>query len=523
MKDISLIKKHKVIKMFFSGFTYDEIALELGIAKGSVVNIIDDFKAGDLPIAPNEYIDVLRELAVDLRKQHTTVKQLKMYDKIDLKLTQMGVGIKEVDDWLDIVQDIATETTSPKVFATAALHLAQMEIETGHNPESLVAEFKSNSEALKKLKVQVEETTKNNEKAAAKLDAINKAIAAAQEKYNSQIKELKSKLDDFIDQNQLSWNKVNLVIAILDGELVKKELGQEEIKKISKQIAEAGSLVAYANNVEKENIVLQEHNLQLKDDTYKNEMANTGSQKMFSQLAPQVLAKVEEKKVLNSQLQEIKLQLSELKIIKHEHAEDIYTSWLILTFLADQDKLSDYDFDRLVEMLNGIRLARLGEKPKQVMDAEGKVICQCHVPMPYTPIKDYSIAVDKAQSRLAEYLVPLVKEKFVPKFEYEIGKLMQEIKEMSQHLINALSGQPSKSNQSGSVEQKKTPEEMDSVEESDEAANLDKSIPEQTAVPESNLYYSQKAIKARLETDKKFIAQIGPSTCSTPYPWKGNQ
>ena len=522
MKDISLIKKHKVIKMFFSGFTYDEIALELGIAKGSVVNIIDDFKTGELPIAPDEYIDALRELAVDLRKQHTTVKQLKMYDKIHQKLAEMGVGIEKVDDWLDIVQDIATETASTKAFVTAALQLAQMEIETGHNPGSLVTEFKSNSEALKKLKAQVEETTKNNEKAAAKLDAINKAIAAAQEKYNSQIKELKSKLDDFIDQNQLSWNKANLVIAILDGELAKEELGQEEIKKISKQIAKTGSLVAYNKNAEKENMVLQEHNIQLKDDTYKNEMANTGSQKMFSQLASQVLAKLEERKAFNSQLKEIKLQLSELKIIKHKHAEDIYTGWLILTFLADKHKVSDYDFDRLVEMLNGIRLARLGEKPKQVMDAKGKVICQCHVPMPYTPIKDYSIAVDKAQSRLAEYLVPLVKEKFVPKFEYETNKLMQEITEMSQHLIKALSGQPGNSSQSESVGQK-TPEETDSVEEPDKAANPDKFIPEQTAVPESNLYYSQKAIKARLETDKKFIAQIGPSTCSTPYPWKGDQ
>ena len=44
-----------------------EIAQELGIAKGSVVNIIDEFRNGEMEIAPNEYIDVLRELAVDLK------------------------------------------------------------------------------------------------------------------------------------------------------------------------------------------------------------------------------------------------------------------------------------------------------------------------------------------------------------------------------------------------------------------------------------------------------------------------
>ena len=37
MKDISLTKKQKVIKLFFSGLSYDEIAVEVGIAKGSVV------------------------------------------------------------------------------------------------------------------------------------------------------------------------------------------------------------------------------------------------------------------------------------------------------------------------------------------------------------------------------------------------------------------------------------------------------------------------------------------------------
>lgn len=59
---------------------------------------IDEFRNGELPIAPNEYIDALRELAVDIRKQHVTVKQLKMYDKIHQKLAEMGVGVEQAED-----------------------------------------------------------------------------------------------------------------------------------------------------------------------------------------------------------------------------------------------------------------------------------------------------------------------------------------------------------------------------------------------------------------------------------------
>jgi hypothetical protein len=60
MKEIGTNKKIKVIKLFW--YTYDEIAAELGIAKGSVVNITEAFRDGELMIAPNEYMDALRKL-----------------------------------------------------------------------------------------------------------------------------------------------------------------------------------------------------------------------------------------------------------------------------------------------------------------------------------------------------------------------------------------------------------------------------------------------------------------------------
>ncbi|MFC1902959.1 helix-turn-helix domain-containing protein [Chloroflexota bacterium] len=125
MKEISSNKKLKVIRLFFAAYTYDEIVAELGIGKGSVVNIIDDFRNGELQIAPNEYIDVLRELAVDIRKQHTTVKKLQMYAKIDHNVAEIGVGIDEVEDWLDIAHDIATEPTTMKPFVSAALEMSR--------------------------------------------------------------------------------------------------------------------------------------------------------------------------------------------------------------------------------------------------------------------------------------------------------------------------------------------------------------------------------------------------------------
>ena len=44
MKELSINLKMKVIKLFLNGHTYEEIAEQVGIAKGSVVNIINEFR-----------------------------------------------------------------------------------------------------------------------------------------------------------------------------------------------------------------------------------------------------------------------------------------------------------------------------------------------------------------------------------------------------------------------------------------------------------------------------------------------
>jgi len=79
MREISMELKMKAVNLFLTGSTFDEIAAKLPVSKGSVVSIISDFREGKLLI-PQEmttYIDELRRLVVDLRKQNTSVTQLK--------------------------------------------------------------------------------------------------------------------------------------------------------------------------------------------------------------------------------------------------------------------------------------------------------------------------------------------------------------------------------------------------------------------------------------------------------------
>ena len=75
MRHIEESRKARVVKEFLNGLSFDEIARQAGISKGSVVNIIDEFRDGTLPLPQgmSEYIDELRRLVVDLKKHDTTI------------------------------------------------------------------------------------------------------------------------------------------------------------------------------------------------------------------------------------------------------------------------------------------------------------------------------------------------------------------------------------------------------------------------------------------------------------------
>ena len=133
MKEIKTNIKLKAVKLFLSGYTFDEIVKQLGIAKGSVVNIIDDFRNGFLPLPPGmvEYVDELRRLVVDLKKNQTTIAAVKPCLKIHTRMKEMGVGDEQVEQWLDICQGIASTTVTNNQFVQSALELDEVTATNG--------------------------------------------------------------------------------------------------------------------------------------------------------------------------------------------------------------------------------------------------------------------------------------------------------------------------------------------------------------------------------------------------------
>ena len=106
MREITQNTREQTVKLFLQGITYDDISWKLRIAKGSVVNIIDEFREGELllPDYITGYVDELRHVVVDLKKHEITVGQMKAFLRFHNRLKGLEVDDEEIEGMLEGLQ-----------------------------------------------------------------------------------------------------------------------------------------------------------------------------------------------------------------------------------------------------------------------------------------------------------------------------------------------------------------------------------------------------------------------------------
>ena len=108
MREISQNIREQAVKLFLQGSTYDDISWKLKIAKGSVVNIIDEFREGALSLSGDitDYVDELRHVVVDLKKHEITVGQMRSFLRLHNRLKDEGVDDEGIEETLDTFQEV---------------------------------------------------------------------------------------------------------------------------------------------------------------------------------------------------------------------------------------------------------------------------------------------------------------------------------------------------------------------------------------------------------------------------------
>ncbi len=421
MKELKMNTKLKAVKLFLNGDTFDDIAKQLGIAKGSVVNIVEVFRNGLLPIPPGmvEYVDELRHLVVDLKKHQTTVAAVKPRLKIHTRMKEMGVGDEQVEQWLDICENISSTTVTNDQFVQPALELAEVTVANGMSYQSVVEDYDYKLESSKKLSIDIQDKEKQKAQSTTELNTINKATATAQENFQKQKESLESQIEEHIKQHNLSWEKVNTVAAILNTELGQIDLDQKGTSEISKQVAETGSLTVTNKQLNEKKNDLQS----VIDDLKKEEVHLKGSVKIWNDINGKIvntlLINGPKRDALNIMINRKETELKELNQSILQERATIYQANLIAAFLVSPKVLNDYNLDKFVRLMVALRQKRLGFPLEQGKDVAGNLTCQCTIPI-IGNLDDKDIDMEIIRNQLALDLMPLVKDKFITIWQHQV-------------------------------------------------------------------------------------------------------
>lgn len=170
MREVTEKKKLEILSLFLEGNPYDEISTMTGVAKGTVVNIVNEFRAGRFPTFADvgDLVDTLRELSVDLRKRRVGVSEALLGLTFFSRLDKMGVKPADLWAWTDMCRELSPADGPLEEFTGAALELFRLERETGESYPSLAVscstlraeaeDLASEVEGLKKEKGELQTT-----------------------------------------------------------------------------------------------------------------------------------------------------------------------------------------------------------------------------------------------------------------------------------------------------------------------------------------------------------------------------
>jgi chromosome segregation ATPase len=422
MRKLDLHIKLQVIKLFLNGYTLDEIAEQLDIAKGSVVNIINDFRAGKISLLADmtEYIDGLRKVTVDLRKHDVSITQVKSYVTLYDRFQDLGVGVEHVEKLLNICQDIASAEMADGELLKMMASLARGSYEIGMDYKSLISDYRDKLEKSEKLDIEIEKKEQMIQELDSKhkeqmvlhqkdLKLLSDQVTSTRRESKRQEQELHSELDTFLAQNRLSWSKVKTACALLQSGLKKTGLQEKDITEISAGIAKAGSLAAYCRQIKRENTELVNKQRELSKSI-------DGLNRLDSNLRSSIQTKREEYGQVKDEITSKSAKLAGIERRLSGYKDEILIVRIILEFLTSPDHLTSNDFNELCMLMLSLKKTRLIIK-NRLDNIHETLVLDGVMPNLDRYMDGYQRDLEAARTKLAAMIIPLCQEEQNPRFQ----------------------------------------------------------------------------------------------------------
>jgi len=165
MEKLSLKKKLLIIRLYTEGLSYNEIAIKAGVGKGTVSNVITELKSGRFPEFGDlpEQLDLIRELAIDLRRARLTPVQAAVGVSVLFRLQDLGVEPGEIEGLSALYPTLTTEGTDLQSFIRVALSLEEARKRTGLGVDELEMKVKDLEESASQLEPLAKEAAEREE------------------------------------------------------------------------------------------------------------------------------------------------------------------------------------------------------------------------------------------------------------------------------------------------------------------------------------------------------------------------
>ncbi len=159
MPELSMRKRLNVVRLYFQGLSYEEIVTRAGVAKGTVVNVINEVKAGHFAQIRSleDEVEVLRELAVGLNRTQMSVSQAAVGLVVLQGLESLGVEPGELEQVTALYRQLSPEGMETASFVRAAMTLEEVQDRTGKDPEELMVWLEELETSVSELEQQCEE------------------------------------------------------------------------------------------------------------------------------------------------------------------------------------------------------------------------------------------------------------------------------------------------------------------------------------------------------------------------------
>ena len=161
MQELSANKKMKVMKLYLSGYSFNEVAKKAGVGRGSITNIISDLKEGLFPEISTiaEEIEQLRDLAISIKHSGLSPIQANIGLSVLEKLGSLGIEPTEIEKCHTLLQALSSPDKDLAVMAKSILAIEEVKQNTGLSLEELeakVVSLRQESEQLAPISEEIE-------------------------------------------------------------------------------------------------------------------------------------------------------------------------------------------------------------------------------------------------------------------------------------------------------------------------------------------------------------------------------